>query len=127
MGAKYISSGARDIRLSTFSRGNSKSAGLANDYIVRQNWMQYSASHVSTTALYPQTASEAISENVILIKFMVDHAPVDPRLACLCMHAYIQITHPCNSLLKMLDTGLHITTSHIIPTLYTCHVSCSIT
>ena len=37
--------------LSTFSLENWKSGGLANAYVDSQNWMQYSASHVATTAL----------------------------------------------------------------------------
>ena len=72
--------------LSTFSCGNSKSAGLACKHTwTTKNWMRYSTSHVATSSAvpkWPQKQSQSI-------KF--------PGGACtqtpLVMHAYIHIRH----------------------------------
>ena len=102
----------QSLKRSIFFPRNSMSAGLANAYIwTAQNWMQYFASHVATTALLSlsKTASEAISssEHLISKTFPGEHAPRPPNLHCMhaYIHTYIPDTH-VTPLPKFLAMGL---------------------
>ena len=60
-----------------------------------KNWMQYSASHVATTALL--LSQNGLRSNSRASNFLGEHAPTPPpSLAFLCMHTYTHTTHPCN-------------------------------
>ena len=83
---------------STFSRGNSRSAGLANAYMNSQKFdalLRKPCSYGSTSV--PKMASEAISEHLISKTFLGEHA-LKPPYSCMYMHAciYIPLRHPCN-------------------------------
>ena len=57
-----------------------------------KTWIQYSASHVATTAPLPsQNCLRSTSEHLISKHFLREHAPRP-----LVLHAYAQIRHLCN-------------------------------
>ena len=78
-----------------------------------KNWMQYCANHVQLLrqCFCPKVASEAISEH---LKFLGEHAPDLPSLACLCIYPYTFDTH-VTPLLKALAAGLLSSASSIRP------------
>ena len=69
-----------------------------------ETWMQYSASHVATTALL-------MSQNGLRSNLRASDFQTFPGRACpqtpLVLHAYAQIRHLCNLPSKILATGLH--------------------